>query len=293
MIEEMRERVYTLSNELLDKVQHKGEMELIRDFALPLPMTIIAEMLGVPAKDSGKFHRWSKQIVSITSATTFNMLRTIPTMLAFMNYIRQQIKERHLHPREDLISALVQAEEADDHLSEDELLAMVFVLLIAGHETTVNLIASGTQALLENPDQMEMLRSDPTLMKTAVEELVRYVNPVEWATERYAREDVTLYGETIPRGALVYVVLASANRDARQFLNPDRLDITREHNRHVGFGQGAHYCVGAPLARLEAQSALNTLLRRMPNLRLKVAPDKLHWRKGLVLRGLEALPLEF
>jgi len=191
------------------------------------------------------------------------------------------------------VSALVQAEEAGDKLSEDELMAMIVILLIAGHETTVNLIASGTLALLEHPDQMQKLRSDPTLIKSAVEELVRFANPVETATERYAREDVTLHGVTIPRGGMVLAALASANRDETQFPNPDTLDITRENNKHLGFGQGAHYCVGAPLARMEAQIAINTLLRRMPNLRLKVSPENLRWRKGLVLRGLESLPVTF
>ncbi len=178
-------------------------------------------------------------------------------------------------------------------LSEDELLAMVVLLLIAGHETTVNLISSGTFALLAHPEQMNLLQQNPALIKPAIEELLRYTSPVAMATERFAREDITIGGMTIPRGEQVLAVLGSANRDERQFPNPDILDITREPNRHLAFGQGVHFCLGAPLARLEGQIAVNTLLRRIPNLRLTRAPASLLWRKGLFLHGLEQLPLAF
>jgi cytochrome P450 len=171
-------------------------------------------------------------------------------------------------------------------------LSMVFLLLIAGHETTVNLIGNGTLALLEHPEQMAKLRNDPALIKSAVEELLRHSGPLETATERFTREAVTVANLTIPRGALVYAVLASANRDERQFPNPDALDIAREPNRHLAFGLGIHYCLGAPLARLEARIAFDTLLRRAPALRLAVSAGALRWRRGLVLRGLEAMPVE-
>ena len=170
---------------------------------------------------------------------------------------------------------------------------MIFLLLVAGHETTVNLIGNGVLSLLEYPDQLAKLQADPTLIRTAVEELLRYASPVEMGDERYAREDVTIDGVTIPRGELVYPVISSANRDPSQFANPDALDITRDPNRHLAFGQGIHYCLGAPLARMEGQIAINALLRRMPDLRLTVAPETLRWNKGLMLRGLEALPLAF
>lgn len=170
---------------------------------------------------------------------------------------------------------------------------MVFLLLFAGYETTVNLIGNGTLALLEYPDQLDKLRNDPTLIKPAVEELLRYGNPVEWATDRYPREDVTIAGVTIPRGQVVFAAIASANRDERQFSNPDELDITRDPNKHLSFGLGAHFCLGAALARLEGQIAIGTLLRRVPDLRLTVAPSALRWRVSLVLRGLEALPVVF
>jgi cytochrome P450 PksS len=292
LIERLRERVQRLADELLDPVQDRGQMELIRDYALPLPITIIAEMLGVPVEDRRMFSRWSRALIS-AGASTWGMLKALPNGLALLRYLRRIISQRRADPRDDLVSALVRAEEAGDTLSEKELLAMIALLLVAGHETTVNLIGNGTLALLENPDQMNKLRNDPTLIRSAVEELLRYYSPVEVATERFARQDVTLAGVTIPRGEMVGAVIASANRDERQFKNADTLDITREPNRHLAFGLGPHFCLGAALARMEGQIAINTLLRRLPDLRLRVAPAALRWRPGLLLRGLEALPVAF
>lgn len=289
LVEQLRERVQTLADELLTAAQRKGSLELMADYALPLPLTIIAEMLGVPMADRHKFSRWTKQVVAVSSPT--DGIKVLPSVWAFMRYLRRLIEVRRGDPRDDLVSALIQAEEAGDTLSEDELLAMIFLLLTAGHETTVNLIGSGTLALLQHPDQLERLREDPALIKPAIEELLRFTSPVELATERYAREDITLQGTTIPHGALVHPVLGSANRDERQFVTPDTLDITRDPNRHLAFGHGAHYCLGAPLARLEGQIAITTLLRRLPELRLAHKPETLRWRRGLVLRGLEQLPL--
>jgi len=292
LIEQMRERIQALADDLLDAVQGRGRMDLIHDYALPVPTTIIAEMLGVPVKDRQKFHRWSSAIVS-SNLSAWGMVKAIPNVMAFIGYIRKLLKLRRANPQDDLVSALVQAAEAGDQLSEDELLAMVFLLLLAGHETTVNLIGNGTLTLLEHPDQMEKLRNDPALIKPAVEELLRYNGPLETATERYAREDVPLAQVSIPRGEMVFAVLASANRDERQFADPDTLDLTREPNKHLAFGQGVHFCLGAALARLEGQIAINTLLRRIPDMRLAVAPGALRWRRGLVLRGLAALPVAF
>jgi len=290
LIEQMRERVQGLANTLLAAAARQGKMDLIRDYALPIPLTIISEILGISEKDRLKFHRWTKAFIALTASNNA-LLRGLPHLVAMLGYLKRIFKERRANPRDDLITALVQADEAGDHLTEDELLAMVFVLLIAGHETTVNLIGSGALALLENPDQMRLLRQRPELIKNAVEELLRYVSPVEQATERYAREDVTLHGITIPQGEMVLAVIASANRDERQFTDPDRLDITRETIKAVAFGQGVHYCVGAPLARLEGQIALLTLAERMPNLGLATTPRTLRWRPGLTVRGLEALPV--
>jgi cytochrome P450 PksS len=292
LVEQLQGRIEVLTNDLLDKVQRRGHMDLIRDFALPLPATVIAELLGVPVKDRHAFHRGTNAVIS-AAASTWAMMIAIPRVWSLIRYIRKLVKKRRADPRDDLVSVLAQAEEAGDTLSEDELMSMVFLLLAAGHETTVNLIGNGTLALLEHPDQMDRLRRDPALIKLAVEEFLRYTSPVEIATERYAREDVTICDVTIPRGAMVYAVIGSANRDERQFADPDTLDITREPNKHLAFGLGPHFCIGAPLARLEGQIAINTLLKRMPDLRLAVAPEDLRWRRGLLLRGLESLPVAF
>ena len=293
-IEAMAERIQALSDDLVDKVEVRGggTFDLIRDIALPLPVTIIADLLGVPEGDRLKFARWSNVLLKNTGSK-WVMVRSLPEMLAFVRYIRWLARARRADPRDDLVSALAQAEEAGDQLSEDELLAMIAILLTAGHETTVNLIGNGMLALLQHPGRLESLRADPSLIKTAVEELLRYSGPVDMATHRYAREEVEIAGALIPRGALVFGVIGSANRDERQFPHPDTLDIARDPNRHLAFGQGGHYCVGAPLARMEGQIAINTLLRRLPHLRLAHAPEQLQWRRGLVLRGLEALPLAF
>jgi cytochrome P450 PksS len=292
LVENMRERIQRLTDELLDAIQPRGQMDLIRDYALPIPTTIIAEMLGVPVVDRHKFQRWSNTIVS-TVPSKWGILTAIPALILFLRYIRKLVRTRRADPRDDLVSALVEAREAGDQLSEDELLAMVSLLLIAGHETTVNLIGNGMLTLLEHPDQMDRLRDEPALIKPAVEELLRYEGPLETATERYAREDVTLGGATIPRGEMVFAVLASANRDERQFDRADTLDLAREPNRHVAFGQGVHFCLGAPLARLEGQIAINSLLRRIPDLRLAVPRQRLRMRPGLVLHGFKSLPVAF
>ncbi len=291
LVEQMREQIQALTNELLDAVEAKGRMDLIADFALPLPLTMIGRILGIPAKDNHLFHRWTKTLLSAGQKS--NVVVLIPAILRFMGYLKKLIKERRVQPKDDLITALVQAKEGSDQLSGDEILAMIFLLLIAGHETTVNLIGSGSLALLEHPEQLARLRREPAIIKPAIEELLRFVCPVEMASERYAREDITIAGTTIPRGELVLAVIGSANRDIHYFDNPDELDLTRENNKHLAFGLGVHYCLGAPLARLEGQIAINTLVQRMPNLRLSVAPEQIRWRGGFVIRGLEALPVSF
>ena len=291
LIEQMRDQIQVLTNELLDRAEPKGGMDLIADFALPLPLTMIGRILGVPAEDNHKFHRWSNTF--LTAANNRNLFVLVPTMMNFMGYMKKLIKERRAYARDDLVTALVQTKDGSDQLSEDEILGMIFLLLVAGHETTVNLIGSGSLALLEHPDQLAKLRSEPAHSKTAIEELVRFVCPLEMATERYTREDITIAETTIPRGELVMAVIGSANRDANYFENPDALDITRKNNKHLGFGHGAHYCLGAPLARLEGQIAISTLVQRMPNLRLGMAADRLRWRGTFVVRGLEALPVLF
>jgi len=292
LIENLRQRIQDLTDGLLNRVQTRGRMDLIGDYALHIPTTIIAEMLGVPVKDRLKFHRWSSAAIS-SSSSRWGILVALPHGVAFLRYLQRLAKARRANPEDDLVTALVRVEEAGDKLSEDELLAMIFLLLVAGHETAVNLIGNGMLALLQNPGELEELRSNPSLIKSAVEELLRYNGPLETATERYTREDTAVADVTIPRGELVLAVLASANRDERQFEHADSLDLRREPNPHVAFGYGVHYCLGASLARLEGQIAIATLLRRMPDTRLATAANGLRWRRGLVLRGLESLPVAF
>lgn len=289
VVERLRARVQALCDQLLDAVPARRAFDLVGAYAQPLPVTVIAEMLGVPADDRGKFCAWSNQIFAVTSAT--DRLLVIPTLWLFVRYLRRLIDARRAVRRDDLISGLIDAGNEEDRLSGDELLSMVFMLLVAGFETTVNLIGSGTLALLQHPDQLQRLRNDPSLMGSAVEELLRFVSPIDVATERYAREDLVIAGQPIRRGEQVLGLLGSANHDDRVFNEPDVLDITRQPNRHLAFGQGPHYCLGAPLARLEGSIALITLLRRLPELRLAGPAESLQWRKGMFLRGLKELPV--
>ncbi|HVE88041.1 MAG TPA: cytochrome P450 [Myxococcales bacterium] len=291
LVERLRGRVQQLTDQLLDAAMKKRSMDLVADYALPLPVTIIAEMLGVPERDRARFHGWSGKLISNT-----NMLETllaIPAVLGFTRYIRKLVEKRRASPGDDLLTALIQAEEAGDRLSQDELVSMVFLILVAGHETTVNLIASGILALLQHPDQLERLRKDPALIGSAVEELLRFTCPVEIATMRVAREDFELGGSKIQRGDYVAAVVASANRDEQAFPKADTLDLGRDPNRHLGFGLGIHYCLGAPLARLEGTIAIQKVLQRLPDLRLAISAEKLRWRTGFVIRGMKKLPVAF
>ena len=288
MVEGMVSVTQTVTNAALDRAQRAGQMDLITDFALQVPLSIIGRILGVPEEENPKFNRGMKAFIAIGSGP--NPL-LIPPLLSFMTYLRGLIRSRRRQPRDDLISALVEAQEQNDQLTDDEILAMVFLLLSAGHETTVNLIGSGMLALLQHPDELERLRSEPALIKPAVEELVRFVVPAETASQRYTTEDVTLSDVTIPRGELVLAVIASANRDPQVFEHPDTLDLGRSPNRHLSFGQGMHYCLGAPLSRMEAQIAIGTLLRRAPGLRLSIPAEQLRWRSSFIVRGLESLPV--
>ncbi len=291
LIGQMQERIDTLTNELIDRVQLRGEMDLVGDFALQIPLTIISEMLGIPVRDRNNFHRWSSAAVSISSPR--DGLLAMPKLYQFVAYLRRLVRERRVNPEDDLTSALVKAEADGTSLSEDELIAMVTILLIAGHETTINLIGNGALALLTNPAQLERMKTEPDLMKSAVEELTRFTAPVMLATERYAKEDMEICGVSVPKGELVFAAIGSANHDETRFEQPESLLLDRQNNKHLGFGQGAHYCIGAPLARLEASTAFQVLLERLPNLRLAVQPERLRWNTGLVTRGLKTLPVRF
>jgi len=295
VVEEMRGRIQEIVDALLDRAQDVGRMDVIADLAYPLPVIVICEMLGVPAENRDLFRRWSVDIARSLDAIA---LPTEPEVIergtaarhALADYFRGLIAERRRRPKADLLSDLIAAEEQGDKLTEGELMATVLLLFVAGHETTVNLIGNGTLALLRHPVELRALRADPGLIGSAVEELLRYDGPVQ-RTGRMPNTDVALGGRTIPKGALVLGLIGAANRDPAHFPDPDRLDITRGDNRHLAFGWGIHFCLGAPLARLEAQIAILALVRRLP--RLALATARLEWRRASTLRGLTALPVTF
>ena len=295
VVEEMRGRIQEIVDALLDRAQDVGRMDVIADLAYPLPLIVICEMLGVPTENRDLFRRWSVDIARSLDAIA---LPTEPEVIergtaarhALADYFRGLIAERRRRPKADLLSDLIAAEEQGDKLTEGELMATVLLLFVAGHETTVNLIGNGTLALLRHPVELRALRADPGLIGSAVEELLRYDGPVQ-RTGRMPNTDVALGGRTIPKGALVLGLIGAANRDPAHFPDPDRLDVTRGDNRHLAFGWGIHFCLGAPLARLEAQIAILALVRRLP--RLALATARLEWRRASTLRGLTALPVTF
>ena len=291
MVERLRPRIQEIADELIDAVDARGEMELVDEFAFPLPITVIVELLGIPPADRNRFREWSAAIVTpaLDAASTARFGKLLE---AFVGYLHELFGERRAQPGDDLISALLRAEESGDTLSEEELFSMVVLLIVAGHETTVSLIGNAVLALLEHPEQLRALRQSPGLMPGAIEELIRFDGPVERALPRWAATDVELAGRTIRRGETVIVVLGSANRDADRFADADSLDLaTTASGRHLGFGRGSHYCLGAPLARLEAEIALTTLLRRLPGLTL--AEGELAWRPVPLFRSLAALPVRW
>lgn len=290
IIQQVRGRVQQIADELIAAFPANGETDLIDAYAFPLPIVVIAELLGIPAADRDRFRLWSNAFIA-PSLNEAEWQATEKLLREFVAYLGQVFAQRRQAPRDDLISALVQAEEAGDKLSEPELYAMVILLIVAGHETTVNLIGNGVLALLQNPEQLRQLREQPALMESAVEEFLRYCGPVERATFRFAAEDLELDGQLIRRGDPVLPVLLSANHDETAFAAADQLDLTRTNNRHLGFGHGVHYCVGAPLARLEGQIAIQTLIQRLPHLRLAAPVDSLTWTTVPIMRGLKHLPV--
>jgi len=294
-LESLRPHIQQIVDDLLADAAGKGQMDLIEEFAYPLPVRVICEMLGVPVKDHERFKAWGLDIARGLDAIMLPPdsevgQRSVSGRRALAEYFRALIAERRAAPRDDMLSALIAAEEAGDKLNEEELLATCILLLVAGHETTVNLIGNGTLALLRHPDQLQKLRESPGLIATAVEELLRFDGPVQ-RTARIPSEDITIGGRTIPKGDMVMPFLGAADRDPAQFPDPDRLDITRADNRHIAFGMGIHFCLGAPLARMEGQIAINALLARLPKLAL--ATDRPQFRQSLTLRGLQALPVSF
>jgi len=290
IVEHLRPRIQELADELIDRVADRGRMELVDDFAFPLPITVIAELLGIPVEDQARFREWSNTFV--TPALTPELQEQAARHTdEFVAYLDDLFARGRVEPGEDLVSALVRAEDEGDHLSENELSSMVVLLIVAGHETTVSLITNAVHALLTHPAELAALRADPSLLPSAVEELLRYDSPVERTITRWATEDVELGGRRIARGDLVIAVIGSANRDERRFARAAELDLRREDVKHVGFGRGPHFCLGAPLARLETAIALETLLRRLPGLRLAIAHDDLYWRPIPIFRSLAELPV--
>ncbi|MCI0849160.1 MAG: cytochrome P450, partial [Chloroflexi bacterium] len=296
MIEMIRSRIQTLVDGMLDSVLKNGRLDVIADLADPLPAIVIADLLGVPTEDHSQFKKWSDDIAAGITGTgsvgtqSERFLIAQKSFIELSDYFRGIVEELRGHPEDNLLSALVEAEEAGDKLTEEELFANCVLLMFAGNETTTNLIGNGTLALLRNPVQMQMLQNDGELIGSAIEELLRFDSPVQ-KLGRLATADIEIGGKVIKSGELVWLCYGAANRDPEQFSKPDQLDITRSDNRHVAFAQGIHYCLGASLARLEGQIAIGTLLKRIPE--IKLTSEELEWNPSTVLRGLKALPVAF
>jgi cytochrome P450 len=290
VVEQLRPRIQQIVDELLDAVATRERIEVIEDLAYPLPVQVISEMLGVPQADREVFKGWSAVLAQGLDPTPSmdpeQQARVIDASTAFTDYFRDLIARRRREPAGDLLSALITVEERGDTLTEAELLSTCILILIAGHETTVNLIANGLLALLRDADAMARFRDDPSVEKTAVDELLRYDPPVQ-LTSRILLDDYAIGDTVLRRGESAVLLLASANRDADEFEEPDRLDLARANNRHLAFGYGIHYCLGAPLARVEGQIALSTLTRRFP--RMALLTESPPYKENIVLRGLAEL----
>jgi pimeloyl-[acyl-carrier protein] synthase len=295
VVEGLRPRIQQIVDDLITRAEAAGGMDVIEEFAYPIPVNVICEMLGVPVADHDRFRGWSLDIARGLDSIWLPPDSEIPrrsaaSRHAISDYFRGLIAQRRASPRSDLLSALIAAEAAGDKLSEEELVATCILLLIAGHETTVNLIGNGMLALLRHPAELRRLRESPGLITSAVEELLRYDGPVQ-RTARVASADATIGGRTIAKGDMVMPFIAAADRDPAQFPEPDRLDLSRSDNRHIAFGWGIHFCLGAPLARIEGQIAIDALVRRLPALEL--ATHEPEYRQSLTLRGLKTLPVKF
>lgn len=292
-VERLRPRIEEVANNLIDRIQDQGQMDVIRDFAYPLPVIVIAEMLGVPTEDRDRLKAWSDELalfIGSALGTLDKYERARRGVEEMTEYFHALVAVRRCGPRDDVISGLIAAEERGAVLSEDELVATCVLLLFAGHETTRNLIGNGILALLRHPDQLQTLREDPSLAPSAIEELLRYDGPTQ-AQVRVAMEDFELYGKRIQPGQRIFTMINAANRDPDRFADPDRLDLRRGDNYHLAFGSGIHFCIGAPLARLEGQIAITTLLQRLSALEPPTdAPD---WLDSLVFRGVRSLPVAF
>ncbi|GAA4548438.1 cytochrome P450 family protein [Amycolatopsis samaneae] len=285
-VSRLRPRIEEITAGLLDAMAGKPSADLLPEFAAPLPITVICELLGVPLDRQADFTGWSSTLLSNAGPEA-----SMAAAGQMHGYLVELIAYKRAEPAEDLLSDLVHASEEGDRLSDAELVSMAFLLLVAGYETTVNLIANGVLALLRAPDQLALLRSDPALLPGAVEEFLRYDGPIILATMRFTTAPVEIGEVTVPADEFVLLSLLGANRDAARFDDPDRLEVTRAEGGHLAFGHGIHYCVGAPLARLEAEIAIGALLARFPALRLAGEPGSLRWRDSSLVHGLESLPV--
>ena len=314
-VEQMRPNIQRIVHELLDQVQDNGYMDVIHDLAYPLPVMVIAELLGLPADDRARFKGWSDDLFAILGTVRHSlqlMERAAQSLTEMTEYMTELSRVRREQPRDDLLSVLLSVVDDDEQLecphphhpherlareghsaaqlTQEELVANINILLSTGHETTTHLIGNGILALLQHPDQMKKLREQPSLVGSAIEEIMRYDNPVQ-ITYRSAVEDAEIDGRQIHKGDLINSILGSANRDTERYSDPDRFDITRNEGRHLNFGLGIHFCIGASLVRLEAEIAFNTVLRRFPN--LQMATNTLDWQEHPVFRGLKSLPVSF
>jgi cytochrome P450 len=279
-------RIVNIADTLLTAMEQQRDVDLMTAYAGPLPMRVICELLGVPESQRERFRALSTVVVGASADS-----RLADAAAGFMSYVHDLINEKRAHPGTDLLSELIAVSDDGDSLSQEELAAMTALLVIAGHDTTVNLIGNGVLALLRDPEQWAALRDEPALVPNAVEEMLRYDGPVHLATERFTTEPVTIGGIEIPANEFVLVSLTSANRDGKHFEYPDTFDVRRIAGGHVSFGHGIHHCVGAPLARLEARVAVRRLVERFPRLRLTADPATLIWRNSTLIRGLESLPV--
>ena len=292
-MEGLRPRIQEITDALLDRITPRGSADLVGEFALPLPVTVIGELLGVPETDRNRFRTWTDEMLDRPFDVHSDMTRMTVAREQMHGYLAELVAAKRAHPADDLLSDLVEATDEGERLDSHELLAMTFLLLIAGYVTTVSLIGNGTLALLRHPDELDRLRADPALVPKAVEELLRFDGPVNPGITRYALEDLEIGGVRIPRGDMVLLAIAAADRDPDRFPAPDDLDVGSTDPGHLAFGHGVHYCLGAPLARLEGQVAFAALLSRLPDLALATREDELRWTGGGVLRGLRELPVTF
>ncbi|MGW5656000.1 cytochrome P450 family protein [Streptomyces humi] len=286
----LREPVRRTADALLDAVVPLGRTDLVASYAAPLPIAVICELLGVAEGDRPDFRSWTDALVVPDPARPERARQAVGALLAFFAGL---LARKRAEPADDLLSAMIAVRDEEDRLSEDELMSLAFLILFAGYENTVHLIGNATLALLTAPAQLAALRADPARLGPAVEELARYDGPAPLAIRRFPTEDVTIGGVTVPAGETVLLSLAAAHRDPRRFPEPDRLDIGRDATGHLALGHGIHYCLGAPLARLETEIALAALLERLPGLELEVPVEQLRWRPSMRTRGLLALPVRY